>query len=775
MLWFGKKKSPRRVESRRAAPSEVSLRQRFGRAGGLGALLVAAGFYAAVMLLDSWPLEPLPYRQGQYLDQDVYARVEFQSPSPVKTLQKREEAVKLTPVVFAPDEPALQNIVSDLKSLPGKLKSASQPAQLPDTLRKAFNIVTVEDLAAFAQYANPDKADEFSKQIDALRANLGGQAKGDKQRRYIVTGKDYSSANYSKDTEQIRVELPGGGALEPRSRLLSLDARDLEPTLAMAVAAAEIDPALQVRVVKYLNDTIAAGVPLFRVNEKATKEAEDLAAKAVGPVVETSPAGTKIAERTTLAGLADRDITRLAKEQAAYIEQQNDAQPWRKPALLLGRMGMIGAVIGLLCLYIVKYQPNVARRPQRGLSVAALLLVVLLGARIAIGQMHLNPYLTVAGIFLAAVVLTIAYDQRFAFAITGALVVLITLQMRLSLGPLTVFWAAAAAAIFQLHEIRTRSKLIETGGVTALVVLAAVWAVESATGMPARFTLVDSCVAAGSAIAGGFVAQGLLPLVERVFGIATALTLLEWCDANKPLLKRLALEAPGTYTHSLMLGTMCEAAAETVGARGLLARVGAYYHDIGKINKPEYFTENQAGPVSKHARLSPAISLIIIKSHVKDGLQLAEEYGLPWELRQFIVTHHGSTLVEYFYHLATQLRLGAGQTPPEEIEFRYHGPKPATKEAAILMLADASESSVRALSDPSSGRIETQVHAVVTKRLTDGQLDECDLTLREVHAIETSMVKSLAGIFHGRIRYPSQHQDTPPAGGTGESSAAKVG
>jgi len=345
-----------------------------------------------------------------------------------------------------------------------------------------------------------------------------------------------------------------------------------------------------------------------------------------------------------------------------------------------------------------------------------------------------------------------------------------------------VLVTALAASVFQLHEIRTRSKLIAVAAITACIVYAATWAVSLATALPWRFALVNGAQAAGGAMLAGFVVQGILPVIERVFRVVTSMTLLEWCDASKPLLKRLAMEAPGTYNHSLQLGTMSESAAESIGARGLLARVGAYYHDIGKINKSTYFIENQADSDSKHARLSPAMSLLVITGHVKDGLELAREYGLPPVLHEFIASHHGTTLVEYFYHAATQQRKDQSEPVPDEVEFRYPGPKPKSKEAAILMLADAAESSVRALSEPTPSRIENQVHMMVTRRLMDGQLDECDLTLREVHTIETSLVKSLCGFYHARIAYPSaagksaagdqpKSPAEPPAGDASTSTA----
>jgi hypothetical protein len=241
------------------------------------------------------------------------------------------------------------------------------------------------------------------------------------------------------------------------------------------------------------------------------------------------------------------------------------------------------------------------------------------------------------------------------------------------------------------------------------------------------------------------------------------MTLLEWCDADKPLLRRLREEAPGTHNHSLQLGAVCEAAADAIGARGLLARAGAYYHDVGKIHKPEYFVENQAGGASRHARLSPAMSLLIITGHVRDGLELAREYRLPPVLREFIATHHGTTLAQYFFQAESDRRKEQEDRAPEEAEFRYPGPKPRSKEAAILMLADAVESSIRSMPEPTPPRIENQVHAIITRRLLDGQLDECNLTLREVARIEESFVQSLTAMHHSRMSYPTPAGEEPSA------------
>jgi len=266
--------------------------------------------------------------------------------------------------------------------------------------------------------------------------------------------------------------------------------------------------------------------------------------------------------------------------------------------------------------------------------------------------------------------------------------------------------------------------------------------------------------AGGSALFAGFIVQGILPNFERIFGVATSMTLLEWCDASRPLLRRLAQETPGTYSHSLVLSQMAEEACGAIGARGLLARVGALYHDIGKVQKPVYFVENQEASMNRHDRLSPTMSLLIIVGHVKDGIEMAKAYGLPRILHQFIAEHHGTTVVRYFHYMASEAAAKNSKTKGRhdrevpESEFRYAGPKPRSKESAMLMLCDGCEGAVRALSEPTPGRIESTVHQVVMDRLNDGQFDDCDITLRELKLVEQSIVKSLCAIHHGRIKYP---------------------
>jgi hypothetical protein len=250
------------------------------------------------------------------------------------------------------------------------------------------------------------------------------------------------------------------------------------------------------------------------------------------------------------------------------------------------------------------------------------------------------------------------------------------------------------------------------------------------------------------------VVSAVLPLLESIFKFTTDIKLLELASLNHPLLRQLVVHAPGTYHHSMLVGTLAETGAEAIAANALLARVASYYHDIGKMLTPEYFVENQMGRENKHDRLSPSMSALIITAHVKDGIKLAKEYKLPQRIIDIIPQHHGTNLITYFYNKAKELEDPTVQQV-QEADYRYPGPKPQTREAAIVMLADKVEASSRVLSEPTPQRIKSLVQRVVNSVFMDGQLDECDLTLRDLQKINDAFVRTLIAIYHHRIEYPT--------------------
>lgn len=254
-----------------------------------------------------------------------------------------------------------------------------------------------------------------------------------------------------------------------------------------------------------------------------------------------------------------------------------------------------------------------------------------------------------------------------------------------------------------------------------------------------------------SGLISSILASGLTPLLEYFGGYVTDIKLLELASIERPLLRELSMEAPGTWNHSIVMGQMAEAAAEAIGANGLLARVGAYYHDIGKVKKAEYFVENQTGKENKHDKLAPSMSALIIKSHVKDGIEMARHNRLPQQLIDFIAQHHGTSLIKFFYSKALQ-EVAEGEEVSDN-HYRYPGPKPQTREAVILMLADQIEASSRTMSDPTPAKIQGMVQKTINRVFSSDELEESDLTLNDLHQIAKSFTRVLNGLFHRRVEY----------------------
>lgn len=266
--------------------------------------------------------------------------------------------------------------------------------------------------------------------------------------------------------------------------------------------------------------------------------------------------------------------------------------------------------------------------------------------------------------------------------------------------------------------------------------------------------LIDMTLSVLGALTSGILAIGLLPFLEYTFSLVTNMKLLELSNPNSPLLKRLLMEAPGTYHHSIMVANLAEVAAEEIGANTMLTRVGAYYHDAGKIKRPFFFGENQLGGVNPHNKISPSLSASIIISHVKDGLELAKEYDIPSAVSDMMIQHHGTTLVKYFYY--TLKNSSDNPESVKEEDFTYPGPKPQSREAAIIMMADSVEAAVRSIQEPTVEKIENMVNNIIKDKLDSGQLSECELTFRDLETIKSCFLKVLKGIYHSRIEYPKE-------------------
>jgi putative nucleotidyltransferase with HDIG domain len=412
------------------------------------------------------------------------------------------------------------------------------------------------------------------------------------------------------------------------------------------------------------------------------------------------------------------------------------------------------ARITLLLLFVVAFamylrfeQPQMYR--DNGLLLlCALLASATLGLAALVSRVfHLPEY--AVPVMLAPLILSILFDKRLALVYSLLLVVAVSAVAEYRPAFVPVAAVGSIVAVYSVRRLRHRRHFYAALFSMAIAVALAVAAIGFGQQAPMRTVLRDVLAGVAGSAMSAFLAMILLPVVEAAFRVPSDITLLELSDLNRPLLRRLMMEAPGTYHHSLLVGSMAEAAAEAIGANSLRARVCAYHHDIGKLTKPEYYTENESGAVSRHARLAPSMSALVIKSHVTEGLELAQKEKLPPAVASVIPEHHGTTVMAFFYAKALEL----DPTTPD-FDYRYPGPKPQSKETAVVMMADSIEGASRSLQSPTPARLRGLVNKIVDQRLHEGQLDECGLSLADLAKVREAYLQVLTGIFHVRVAYP---------------------
>lgn len=422
----------------------------------------------------------------------------------------------------------------------------------------------------------------------------------------------------------------------------------------------------------------------------------------------------------------------------------------RGVAAALGAIGLDSLILGLFGVICFFYRPGLYRSGRALGSCAAGFAVVAMAAgliaRQAPERVELIP------VALPAILLSVLFDGRIAAVAAMSLAALIGAQPALR-GTEALFFgfAGGVGAALSVRKIRHR-----TQAYTSIATVAALYAVAAALSGAARgASLAEIGESAGlgglNALACAALAMLVLPLAETLTHTTTDLRLLELSDPNRPLLRRLATEAPGTYAHSVAMANLCEAACNAIGANGLLARVGCYYHDVGKLAHPQYFVENLGRARSPHQQLTPAQSVAVIRRHVADGLALAQEHHLPEVIKRFIPEHHGTAPVGYFLERAREEK-SSGSVREED--FRYSGPLPQSAETAVALLADSAEAALRVLDDPTPERIQDAIEHLVRGRIEAGQLQDAPLTLRQIEIVREEFVRLLTGMYHNRVEYP---------------------
>ncbi len=733
-----------------------------------------------VIVLEGWK-PSFAYREGQIPQRDVVARVAFEVIDSTQTellrKQKRREVLCFYENRSQPISQLNSTIKNKFSSLLGDVPyaelTADQKRNLAELLPTTDGEEDLTDTEALGQIRllldkqvklEGSKFDQALKLVldpiaeTGVLKSIGHDSEQGNQRSIIVFPAGLPDDRVFVDVPKVRhaeivAELPQKVAERFQQVFNSPD-------------AAVIARMVSVYLINNLPITLTYQQNL---SEKERAKAEDSVEDAI---VSYFPTVSKLAQ-------AGQPITRaqelplLRAEYEAWVQQLS----WGETLLrLLAFCGMLAAIY-LLCGLYIYFQFD------RRILVDSIQLLRLLG--LVVVTCFICRYVSpdplraeVVPLVLCAMTITITFGRQVALLVATCIALCITLGLGLDIGEFVTLCSGACAAALLLGRIRTRTKLIYVGLVAGIIVALTHFGVDIVLGklevtVPAptdgtamlqrswRHLLPvlagESLRLGGFTLLSGALMYSLLPFAERVFGVQTDLSLLELGDASHPLLRQLAQRAPGTYNHSINVAAIAEAAADAIGAHGLLTRVGAYFHDIGKMFKPNYFVENQEQGGNCHDSLQPAMSTLVIIAHVKDGADLARKNRLPKPIIDFIEQHHGTTLVEYFFReAAKRSQNDPNKEEVSETSFRYPGPKPRTLEAAVLMLADSVESACRTLVEPTSSRIQNLVDQIAMKKLLDGQFDQCGLTLQQLDQVKNSLVKSLTAIYHGRVKYSGQ-------------------
>jgi putative nucleotidyltransferase with HDIG domain len=445
-------------------------------------------------------------------------------------------------------------------------------------------------------------------------------------------------------------------------------------------------------------------------------------------------------------------LNSLEKE---YIRKGYGESAANQATTFIGKMMLSAFLLFFFFAYLQTYRSQIYNDIKLIALVGVIIIMHLALAHLIVYKLGWSEFFVPMSI--AAMIFTVVFDGRIAFIIMVTLTLLTGIILSNNIPFIVANLFVSSLTIYTVRRLRSRSQILwsilaVTSGYVAVI------AVFQMIKFSSWESVMEHMIfATANGILSPLLSYGLLVLIERVFKITTNLTLLELLDFNNKLLSKLAMKAPGTFKHSIDVGNLAVAAAEAVGANSLLARVGAYYHDIGKAEKPEYFIENQLRGTNKHEKLSPRLSATVIVAHVKDGIKLADENRLPSIVADFIPMHHGRTRVEFFYQQALE-RAKETDSEINEADFRYPGPRPNSKETGILMIAEAVEAASRSLKSPNPQRIEALMDTIIESRIKSGELINCPLTFRDLEIIKGAMMPVLTGSMHERVEYPGQRQ-----------------
>ncbi|MCA9309859.1 MAG: HDIG domain-containing protein [Phycisphaerales bacterium] len=710
-------------------------------------VVIAICFVLALTFAFFFTQDALLLTPGRVMSDTRAVRVEFPVRDQQATEIVRRQERNATSWVFDLNVSWVDSLKQELQSLPEALANAETLDAVSPEIRERFDL-NEEQLQSLRAVARAERdLSNWKKSTERFIEQIS-------TRDPILRSERYQEGSTS-GPQTIELRVPGRKPIPvAKNDAINLSAPDFRTSIqAIANDKSLYGAHAEILVQRLANEP----QPTHIFNSEETEAARERNAARVELKIITYHPGDLIYVAGDRLSAASHLLA--AQEHEAFLASRTVLQTWER---ILGALLTAALAAAVLGGYMRFYYPRILLRPWRLCMVAALIVVASVGACWLTTTYPAVLWFGITGpTAFVAMIGVIAYDRRLAFALAVTQAMLVALALSLPMGGFAVGVTAAAVGAWRFHEIRDRRDMI-FGALLTGIAASLTLVVTSVITLPlVEGVLADIAAQAIQAGFGGFLAGVtvlvILPYIERLFDITTGMTLTELRDSRQPILRELQQRAPGTYSHSLNVASLAEAAADAIGADARHTYVGALYHDIGKMNKPDYFVENQARGQNRHAKLSPAMSLLVIVGHVKDGMEIAREYGLPRSLHHYIESHHGTTLVEYFYDQARrQADEDGSRDVPAEIEYRYPGPRPRTREAAILMLCDAVESATRAMTDPTPARIQALVSELARKRLLDGQFDESSLTLAEIKVIEEVVAKQLCSMYHGRIAYPEK-------------------
>lgn len=765
---------------------ELSRRGVYERVGLLAALtLVAVLAFPRVSVYDGSAAVGDVWK-----GEDVVAPFDFSIRLPEAEVQARQDSVRRSePPVFAERPEALPQTLARLDSLDARFDSTfaayvgwQGAAQSLRRLRQAQAAGASPAAAQFQALRQEARAD--SARYRALRESFS-LGLSDRQWAYLLrsateaAGQPYGVTLDDRllgEAARIAREVLGRGVLDvplDSVQTPTLLVRNLDPAVRTEEerARSSVIGSGEVRLLAGRSlaaafpdrpDTVAVGAVLFEealepslaYRADATERARAEALEEVLPTRGRIQQGQTIIRRGD--AVTEERFEQLRSLDLAQRERSGEAS-WVRT--VIGRLLLVVSALALFFLYIYLLRPNIYYDTRRLVLVCLVTGLVLVGYLIAGAVGGAASY--VVPVALASILLTIVFDSRVGSFATMTLAALGGLvfgyDFRFTFATLIV----GVLAVFSVRDVKNRSQILASAALVALAYLVIIAGYALLRADPLTDRSLDEFVAVLVNAGLILLAAPLLWAIERTFAVTTDMTLLELSDTNRTVLKKLSLQAPGTFNHSLQVANLAEAAADAIGANALRARVGALYHDIGKMLKPEYFIENQQPGENPHERIKPSMSALVIAAHVKEGVQLGREQGLPGVVLDFIGSHHGTGLIEFFYRRA-QEQAPEGTTV-DEAEYRYPGPLPRTNEEAIVMLADSVEAASRSLDKPTPRRLRALIDGIVAARVADGQLDESALTFADLSRIKDTFHTLLCGIYHFRVKYPDQ-EDAEPGG-----------